>query len=512
MLIALTNNIALAQPISGSVDLPDTTIELDFGAEKDAVISNRIRAALAALDGYEAVEVEVDAGVVSLSGSAVDEAAVLRLEQIVRRIDGVVAVNDRVAASTDLAERLAPIRGRFVNRLWQTVSYLPLLTVAVVVFILVYLLGAAIGRITSVWRSLAPNAFIASIYAQLVRLVFAILGIVAALDILGATALLGSILGAAGIIGLAIGFAVRDTVENFIASVMLSIRQPFSPFDTIGIDGDVGKVVRLTSRATILISPEGNLVRVPNATVFKSRLVNFSRNPERRFSFSLDVDPSAELAGLREALQAKLAALPFVLPSLPRLSGWRKTRVIGSGLASPVGLICVRQTGTCRAARRSGSCAQKSLRGKLPCRLHSAASLPSIMGEMRRLHSIWQPRPISTRPRCRSFRTGRIGTSNVSWRPNGRCRKPTTSLPPRHRRNEKQKRVRGQVLALQIKASRDCRERQEGAEYHQMNAALQGGGSAVGQRECGHEQAQHQQNNVLGIEAENQVLSQCQGN
>lgn len=79
MLIALTNNIALAQPISGSVDLPDTTIELDFGAEKDAVISNRIRAALAALDGYEAVEVEVDAGVVSLSGSAVDEAAVLRL-------------------------------------------------------------------------------------------------------------------------------------------------------------------------------------------------------------------------------------------------------------------------------------------------------------------------------------------------------------------------------------------------------------------------------------------------
>jgi len=136
---------------------------------------------------------------------------------------------------------------------------------------------------------------------------------VAALDILGATALLGSILGAAGIIGLAIGFAVRDTVENFIASVMLSIRQPFSPFDTIGIDGDVGKVVRLTSRATILISPEGHLVRVPNATVFKSRLVNFSRNPERRFSFSLDVDPGAELAGLRDALQTKLAALPFVL-------------------------------------------------------------------------------------------------------------------------------------------------------------------------------------------------------
>lgn len=295
------------------MDLPDTTIGLEFGAEQDAAIEGRIRAALAALDGYGTVEVSVDAGVVTLTGSAVDEAAVVRLEQIVRRIEGVVAVNDRVAASTDLAERLAPTRDRFVHRLWQTISYLPLLTVALVVFVAIYLVGAGIGRAKGLWTSIAPNAFIAGIYAQLVRLVFAILGLVAALDILGATALLGSILGAAGIIGLAIGFAVRDTVENFIASVMLSIRQPFRPFDTIEIEGDVGKVVRLTSRATILLSPDGNFIRVPNATVFKSRLVNFSRNPERRFTFSLDADPAAEIAGLRDALQAKLARLPFVL-------------------------------------------------------------------------------------------------------------------------------------------------------------------------------------------------------
>lgn len=313
MLVGLAGVPSSAQTVSGTVDVPDKAIGLGFGAETDAAIARRIRAALAALDGYGAVEVGVDAGVVTLTGSAVDEAAVLRLEQIVRRVEGVVAVNDRVAASTDLGERLAPIGNRFVNRLWQTVSYLPLLTVAAVVFLLVYLVGEAIGRFTRVWRSLAPNAFIAGIYAQLVRLVFAVLGAVAALDVLGATALLGSILGAAGIIGLAIGFAVRDTVENFIASVMLSIRQPFQPFDMIEIDGDVGKVVRLTSRATILISPDGNFIRVPNATVFKSRLINFSRNPERRFTFSLDVDPGAEMAGLRDALQAKLAGLPFVL-------------------------------------------------------------------------------------------------------------------------------------------------------------------------------------------------------
>jgi small-conductance mechanosensitive channel len=313
VLIGVAATMSVAQPVSGTVDLPDAAIDLDFGAERDAAIATRIRAALSALDGYSTVEVNVDAGVVTLTGSAVDEAAVDRLEQIVRRVEGVVAVNDRVAASTDLSERLAPIRDRSLHRMWQTISYLPLLTVAVLVFVLIYLVGVSVGRITRVWQSVAPNDFIAGIYAQLVRIVFVVLGLIAALDILGATALLGSILGAAGIIGLAIGFAVRDTVENFLASVMLSIRQPFRPFDTIEIEGDVGKVVRLTSRATILLSPDGNFIRVPNATVFKSRLVNFSRNAERRFTFNLDVDPGAEIAELRDALQAKLASLPFVL-------------------------------------------------------------------------------------------------------------------------------------------------------------------------------------------------------
>jgi small-conductance mechanosensitive channel len=138
-------------------------------------------------------------------------------------------------------------------------------------------------------------------------------GLVVALDILGATALLGTILGAAGIIGLAIGFAVKDTVENFIASIMLSIRQPFRPNDLIEIGGDTGKVIRLTSRATILLSPEGNHIRIPNAAVFGSRIVNYSRNDERRFEFDLSIDAAADLGAARQLCQDTVQTLPFVL-------------------------------------------------------------------------------------------------------------------------------------------------------------------------------------------------------
>ena len=210
---------------------------------------------------------------------------------------------------------------RFRQRMGQVVAYLPLLAVAVLAFGLIFGLGLLIARVRQPWDRLAPNAFIADIYRTVVRLGFLIAGLVLALDILGATALLSTILGAAGIIGLAIGFAVRDTVENFIASIMLSIRQPFRPNDTIEINGDEGKVIRLTSRATILLSYDGNHIRIPNATVFKSRIVNFTRNAERRFLFDVGVAPDSDLALALRLAEDSLAALPFTLPT-PAPSVW----------------------------------------------------------------------------------------------------------------------------------------------------------------------------------------------
>jgi small conductance mechanosensitive channel len=102
---------------------------------------------------------------------------------------------------------------------------------------------------------------------------------------------------------------------------MLSIRQPFRPNDTIEIGGDTGKVIRLTSRATILLSFDGNQIRIPNATVFKSRIVNYSRNPERRFSFDAGLSYQADIAQARTIAEETLAALPFTLNE-PAPSTW----------------------------------------------------------------------------------------------------------------------------------------------------------------------------------------------
>ncbi|MGB5864747.1 MAG: mechanosensitive ion channel domain-containing protein [Sulfitobacter sp.] len=304
-----------------TTDQPSGTITIDGSTTQDAAIANRIRAILRALDDFDNVTVAVNSGIVTLRGNTIDTDTAQSLNDLVSRVEGVVAIENDVVETTDVVQRLNPAVERFMARGQQLVALLPLVLVAITLFAVIVLVGFAIARREQPWNRLAPNAFIADIYRQVLRLLFVIGGLVVALDILNATGLLSGILGAAGIAGLAIGFAVRDTVENFIASIMLSIRQPFRPNDTVEIEGDTGKVIRLTSRATILLSFDGNHIRIPNSTVFKSRIVNFSRNAERRFDFELSVAPEADLANAQALALSTLVALPFVLDT-PETSVW----------------------------------------------------------------------------------------------------------------------------------------------------------------------------------------------
>ncbi len=302
-------------------DQPTSTIAVEDSAQQDAAIAVRIRDILGELDGFKDITVSVTSGIVTLRGTTIDQADATRLNEIAARVEGVVAIENEVTQTTDVVEQLNPAVDRFLARLWQLVAYLPLAAVALAAFLIVVSIGFIIAGFKQPWDRLAPNAFIADIYRQLLRLAFIVGGLVVALDILNASALLSTILGAAGIVGLAIGFAVRDTVENFIASIMLSIRQPFRPNDTVEIEGDIGKVIRLTSRATILLSFDGNHIRIPNSTVFKSRIVNYSRNDERRFLLDLGVAYDTDLAAAQALALSTVEDLPFVLKT-PEPSVW----------------------------------------------------------------------------------------------------------------------------------------------------------------------------------------------
>lgn len=176
------------------------------------------------------------------------------------------------------------ITTRLTEKLYELLTALPMLGVALLLVWASWVLGRWLSRRDMLTRLAKRN-----LAQTTTRLVTLLLGIVVALDLLDATAVVGAVLGTAGVFGLALGFAFKDTLENYLAGVLMSVRQPFVLNDEIVVDGHHGRVVALLSRATILMTLDGNHIRLPNALVFRSAMINYSRNPNRRFGFDVGV-------------------------------------------------------------------------------------------------------------------------------------------------------------------------------------------------------------------------------
>ena len=86
------------------------------------------------------------------------------------------------------------------------------------------------------------------------------------LRVSGLTQLALTVVGGTGLIGLVVGIAFREITENFLASIFLSLQRPFETGDLVEVSGVTGYVQQLNMRTTILMTLDGNLVQIPNAS------------------------------------------------------------------------------------------------------------------------------------------------------------------------------------------------------------------------------------------------------
>lgn len=268
-------------------------------AREDARIAAQIAARLALQDGLRDVTGAVTGGVVILSGTVLDNADRELAESIAATIEGVIAVQQRIAINANLRERASPALAHAQKKLLRLVAALPLLLVASGVVLVFVLFGRWLARRLHLLRWGSNNPYLDSLLRRGVHLMTLLIGVLIALDLLGATALVGAVLGSAGVLGIMLGFAFRDIAENYLAGVLLSLRRPFEPDDLIMINGHEGKVISLNSRATILMTLDGNHLRLPNAMVFKGVLLNYTRNPMRRLKFTLGIGTGEDLNTVR---------------------------------------------------------------------------------------------------------------------------------------------------------------------------------------------------------------------
>jgi small-conductance mechanosensitive channel len=206
---------------------------------------------------------------------------------------------------------------RLLDEAYRLLAALPLLALALFVVWLGWALGGALSRRAVFDRLTGRNPFLRELSRTTVRWLTTGAGLLVALEIMDATALVGALLGTAGVLGIALGFAFKDTLENYLAGILMSLRQPFSPRDHVVIDGNEGFVISMTSRATILMTPEGNHLRLPNALVFRSVTLNYTRNPSRRFEFDVGIGVNEDLVAAQHIGIDQLARVDGVMVKPP---------------------------------------------------------------------------------------------------------------------------------------------------------------------------------------------------
>ena len=118
-------------------------------------------------------------------------------------------------------------------------------------------------------------------------------GVIIFLGILGASPLLhidfNGLLVAGGVVGVAVGFASQNTLSNFIAGILLMIERPIGIGDEINIAGFEGYVETISLLSTKIKTYDGDILRIPNSTVFSAQITNLVTNVARRFVYSIDI-------------------------------------------------------------------------------------------------------------------------------------------------------------------------------------------------------------------------------
>lgn len=113
---------------------------------------------------------------------------------------------------------------------------------------------------------------------------------------------LGVLLGAAGILSVAIGFASQTSASNIISGIFLVAERPFVIGDIIDVDGNVGEVISLDLISVKLRTFDNIMVRVPNEQMIKTTVLNRSRFPIRRYDVQVGVAYKEDTEKVRRIL------------------------------------------------------------------------------------------------------------------------------------------------------------------------------------------------------------------
>ncbi len=166
---------------------------------------------------------------------------------------------------------------------------LPNIAVALVLLVLAWFAARLVGSIIRRAATRRGRDNLGAVVGSFTRWAVFLLGTLLALTIILPTLHPGDLIAGLGITSIAFGFAFKDILQNWLAGILILIRQPFAVGDQIAVGDFEGTVERIESRATLITTYDNQRVVIPNSDIYTSSVVVRTAFPARRSQYDVGI-------------------------------------------------------------------------------------------------------------------------------------------------------------------------------------------------------------------------------
>ncbi|MGB2682097.1 MAG: mechanosensitive ion channel family protein [Candidatus Competibacter sp.] len=186
----------------------------------------------------------------------------------------------------DFSEATASVQGMITS----FIERLPYIVLALIVFVVFYFLALGARKLIHSFSEQDRRHYnLSLVMGRLSYGAIFLLGLLIALVIAIPGFTPGQLVGILGLSSVAVGFAFRDILQNFLAGILLLLAEPFRIGDQIVVDNFEGTVEIIQTRATFIRTYDGRRVVIPNSTIFTKSIIVNTANEKRRLEYDFGI-------------------------------------------------------------------------------------------------------------------------------------------------------------------------------------------------------------------------------
>ena len=193
-------------------------------------------------------------------------------------------------------------------------NFVAALLVLVVFFFIARLIVVLLSK--TVFR-FSHNVAVNRLIASLTRIIIMTVGLFVALGILDLDKTVTSLLAGVGIVGLAIGFAFKDAIANFLSGIYITLKSTVNVGNIIEFGEHYGTVEEIGLRAIKMRTFQGQEVVIPNRLIFEDVYIHYTVYGERRIDLNVGISYGEDLQHVEDVTLAAIKSIDYLKKDKP---------------------------------------------------------------------------------------------------------------------------------------------------------------------------------------------------